>query len=148
MRTTYCHIWCILDCFGLQVVHLSTVVRLVTIACCRLQYTLPCWSIGVGLLLSYLLWALHRPVALISTVETSSASSLCWGCLVALICCWGRKARCLVVLLLILITSLLAVLTILLLLWVLPLKLLLMRTLILILISLWVTRSALMRRTA
>ena len=37
-------------------------------------------------------------MALFSTVETSSASSLCWGCLVALICCWGRKARCLVVL--------------------------------------------------
>ena len=89
---------------------------------------------------------MHRPVALFSTVETSSASSLCWGCLVALIRCWGRKARCLVVLLLILITSLLAVLTILLLLLrVLPLKLLLMRTLILILISLWVTRPALLR---
>ena len=127
-------------------VHLSTVVRLATIACCLLQYTLPCWSIGVGLLLRHLLRALHRPVALFSTVETSSASSLCWGCLVALICCWDRKARCLVVLLLILITSLLAVLTILLLLLrVLPLKLLLMRTLILILISLWVTRSALLR---
>jgi hypothetical protein len=84
-------------------------------------------------------------VALFSTVETSSASSLCWDCLAVLICCWGRKARCLVVLLLILITSLLADLTILLLLWVLPLKLLLMRTLTLMLISLWVTRLALLR---
>jgi hypothetical protein len=84
-------------------------------------------------------------VALFSTVETSSASSLCWGCLVVLICCGGRKARCLVVLLLILIPSLLAVLTILLLLWVLPLKLLLMRALTVMLISLWVTRPALLR---
>jgi hypothetical protein len=47
-----------------------------------------------------------------------------------------QKARCLVGLLLILITSLLAVLTILLLLWVLPLKLLLLWTLTLMLISL------------
>jgi hypothetical protein len=106
---------------------------------------LPCWSIGVGLLLRHLLWAMHRPVALFSKVETSSASSLCWGCLVALICCWDRKARCLVVLPLILVTSLLAVLTILLLLWILPLRLLLVRTLTLMLISLWVTRLALLR---
>jgi hypothetical protein len=26
-KHTYCHIWCILDCFDLQVVYLSTVVR-------------------------------------------------------------------------------------------------------------------------
>ena len=43
------------------------------------------------------------------------------------------------------VTSLLAVLTILLLLWVLPLKLLLMRALTLMLISLWVTWPALLR---
>jgi hypothetical protein len=82
-------------------------------------------------------------MALFSTVETSSASSLCWGCLAILIRCWGRKAGCLVVLPLILVTSLLAVLTILLLLWVLPLRLLLIRTLTLMLISLWVTRLSL-----
>ena len=85
-------------------------------------------------------------MALLSTVETCSVSNLSWCCLTVLLVCWGRKTRCLVVLLLILITSLLAVLTILLLLLrVLSLKLLLMRTLILILISLWVTRSALLR---
>jgi hypothetical protein len=106
---------------------------------------LPCWSIGVCLLLRHLLWAMHRPVALLSTVEASSASSLCWGCLVVLIHCWGRKTRCLVVLPLILVTSLLAVLAILLLLWVLPLKLLLVRALTLMLVSLWVTRLALLR---
>jgi hypothetical protein len=117
-----------------------------TITCCLLRYTLPCWSIGVCLLLRHLLWAMHHPVALLSTVEASSASSLCWGCLVVLIRCWGRKARCLVVLPLILVTSLLAVLTILvLLLWVLPLKLLLVRALTLMLVSLWVTRLALLR---
>ena len=65
--------------------------------------------------------------------------------MVVLICCWSRKARCLVVLPLILVTSLLAVLTILLLLWILPLRLLLVQTLILMLISLWVTGPALLR---
>jgi hypothetical protein len=84
-------------------------------------------------------------VALFSTVKASSASSLCWGCLVVLIRCWGKKARCLVVLPLILVTFLLAVLTILLLLWVLPLRLLLIRALTLMLISLWVTMLALLR---
>jgi hypothetical protein len=78
---------------------------------------------------------MHRLVALLSTVEASSASSLCWGCLVVLIRCWGRKARCLVVLPLILVTSLLAVLKI----------LLLVRALTLMLVSLWVTRLALLR---
>jgi hypothetical protein len=121
------------------------VVRMATITCCLLRYTLPCWSIGVCLLLRHLLWAMHRPVALLSIVEASSASSLCWGCLVVLIRCWGRKARCLVILPLILVTSLLAVLTILLLLWVLPLKLLLVRALTLMLVSLWVTMLALLR---
>jgi hypothetical protein len=117
-----------------------------TITCCLLRYTLPCWSIGVCLLLRHLLWAMHRPVALLSTVEASSASSLCWGCLVVLIRCCGRKARCLVVLPLILVTSLLVVLTILLLLlWVLPVILVLVRALTLMLVSLWVTRLALLR---
>jgi hypothetical protein len=116
-----------------------------TITCCLLRYTLPCWSIGVCLLLRHLLWAMHHPVALLSTVEASSASSLCWGCLVVLIRCWGRKARCLVVLPLILVTSLLDVLMILLLLWVLPLKLLLVQALTLMLVSLWLTMLALLR---
>jgi hypothetical protein len=84
-------------------------------------------------------------VALFSTVEASSASSLCWGCLVVLICCWGRKARCLIVVPLVLISSLLAVLTVLLLLRVLPLKLLLVRALVLVLVALWVTMLALLR---
>jgi hypothetical protein len=39
-----------------------------------------------------------RLVTLFPTVETSAASSLRWSCLVAVIGCWGRKARCLVVL--------------------------------------------------
>jgi hypothetical protein len=62
-------------------------------------------------------------MTLFSTVETSAASSLRWRCLVALIGCWGRKARCLVVL---------AVL--LLLLRELPLILLLVLTLMLVLV--------------
>jgi hypothetical protein len=78
-------------------------------------------------------------------MEASSASSWCWGCLFVLIRCWGRKARCLVVLPLILVTSLLAVLTILLLLWIMSLRLLLIRALTLMLISLWVTMLALLR---
>jgi hypothetical protein len=36
---------------------------------------------------------------------------LAWSCLVALIGCWGRKARCLVVLPLVLVSSLLVVVT-------------------------------------
>jgi hypothetical protein len=82
-------------------------------------------------------------MALFSIVKTSSASSLCWGCLVALIGCWGRKARCLVVLPLVLVSSRLVVLAVLLLLLLRerPLKLLLMRTLVLVLmlVSLRVT---------
>jgi hypothetical protein len=39
-----------------------------------------------------------RPVALFPIVETSSDSSLRWSYLVVLIGCWGRKARCLVAL--------------------------------------------------
>jgi uncharacterized membrane protein len=80
-------------------------------------------------MLSCFLWAMRCLVALFSKMETSSASSLCWGCLVALIGCWGKKARCLVVLPLVLVSSLLVILEVLLLLRELPLKLLLMRTL-------------------
>jgi hypothetical protein len=77
-----------------------------------------------------------RLVALFPTVKTSSVSSLRWGCLVALIGCWYRKARCLVVLPLVLVSSQLVVVAVLLLLLLreLPLKLLLMRTLILVLV--------------
>jgi hypothetical protein len=79
-------------------------------------------------------------VALPSKVEASSASSLCWGYLAVLIGCWGRKARCLTALPLILVSSQLVVLVVLLLLLrELPLELLLMWTLVLVLVSLSVT---------
>jgi hypothetical protein len=51
-----------------------------------------------------------RPMALFPTVETRTASSLRWSCLVVLVGCWGRDARCLVALTLILISSLMVVL--------------------------------------
>jgi hypothetical protein len=74
---------------------------------------------------------------LFPTVETCTASSLRWSCLVVLVGCWGRKARCLVGLTLILISSLLVVLTILLLLLrKLPLVLLLVLELMLVLVTL------------
>jgi hypothetical protein len=70
-------------------------------------------------------------MALLSTMETCSASALHWGCLTALVGCWGGKARCLMILPLELTSSCLTVLTILLLmLGVLPLKLLLRQALI------------------
>jgi hypothetical protein len=61
-----------------------------------------------------LFWAMIRPMALFPTVETSMASSLRWSCLVVLVGCWGRKARCLIVLAPVQICSLLVVLTVLL----------------------------------
>jgi hypothetical protein len=77
-------------------------------------------------------------MALFPKVETCTASSLHWSYLVVLVGCWGRKARCLVALTLILISSLLVVLTVLLLLLrKLPLVLLLLvLTLMLVLVSL------------
>jgi hypothetical protein len=66
--------------------------------------------------------------------------------LVVLVGCWGRKARCLVVLALVLISSLRVVLTILLLLRKLPLVLLLVLTLMLV--TLRVTLLELLRRVA
>jgi hypothetical protein len=67
-------------------------------------------------------------MALLSTMETCSASTLNWGCLTALVGCRGGEARCLLILPLELTSSQLVVLTILLLvLGVLPLKLLLLR---------------------
>jgi hypothetical protein len=95
-------------------------------------------DIGSWLLLSCFLWAVICPVALFPTVETCATSSLRWSCLVVLVGCWGRKARCLVVLALIRIFSLLVVLTVLLLLLrKLPLILLLVvLTLMLVLVTL------------
>jgi hypothetical protein len=55
-------------------------------------------------------------MALFPIVESCTTSSLRWCFLVVLVGCWGRKARCLVVLTLILISSLLDVLMVLLLL--------------------------------
>jgi hypothetical protein len=49
-------------------------------------------------------------------METSTTSSLRWRFLVVMVGCWGRKARCLVVLVLVLISSCLVILTVLLLL--------------------------------
>jgi hypothetical protein len=88
-----------------------------------------------------------RPVTLFPTTETSAASSLRWCCLVVLVGCWGRKARCLVVPSLVLISSWLVALTVLLLLRELPLILLLVLTLMRVLVTLlellsWVARVA------
>jgi hypothetical protein len=70
-------------------------------------------------------------------METCTTSSLRWSCVVILVGCWGRKARCLVVLTLVLISSLLVVRTVLLLLLrELPLVLLLVLTLMLVLVTL------------
>jgi hypothetical protein len=96
-------------------------------------------------LLSCFLWAMRRPVALFSTVETSSASSFHWGCLTILISCWDRKARCVTILPLVLVSSWLIVMTVLLRLLVLSLGLLLILALILLLISLWVAMPELLR---
>jgi hypothetical protein len=74
-----------------------------------------------------------RPVVLFPTIEACAASYLCWSCLVVLVSCWGRKASCLVVLTLVLISSLLVALTVLLLLLrKLPLVLLVVLTLMLV----------------
>jgi hypothetical protein len=78
---------------------------------------------------------MHRPVALLAIVEASSASSLHWCYLTALIGCWGRKARCLISLSLKLTPSWLTVLAV----------LLLTLTLVLLLISLSVTLLELLR---
>jgi hypothetical protein len=82
-------------------------------------------------MLSCFLWEMRRLVTLFSTVEISSAFSLHWCCLTILISCWGRKARCMAVLPLVLISSWLIVLMVLLL-RELSLKLLLMLTLMLV----------------
>jgi hypothetical protein len=76
---------------------------------------------------------------LFPTIEACVTSYLRWSCLVALVGCWDRKASCLVVLRLVLISSLLVALTVLLLLLLrkLPLVLLLLvLTLMLVLVTL------------
>jgi hypothetical protein len=76
-------------------------------------------------------------------METCSAFALSWGCLTALVGCWGGKTRCLLVLPLELTSSLLMVLAILLLvLRVLLLKLLLLRwALVLSELLRWIARE-------
>ena len=99
-----------------------------------LHCILPDWGIGSWLLLSCFLWAMIRPMALFTTVETCTTSSLSWRYLIVLVGCWGRKMGCLVALTLVLTSSLLVVLTVLLLLRKLPLVLLrLVLTLMLVL---------------
>jgi hypothetical protein len=71
---------------------------------------------------------------LFSTVEACTTSYLCWGFLVILVGCWGRKTSCLIVLALKLISSRLGVLTVLLLLRKLTLVLVLMLTLVLVIL--------------
>jgi hypothetical protein len=77
-------------------------------------------------------------VVLFSIVEVRMTSYLRWSYLAILVRCWGRKASCLVVLTLVLISSRLGVLTVLLLLLLrkLPLVLVLMLTLVLVLVIL------------
>jgi hypothetical protein len=120
------------------VIHLSILgTRLPTVVASLLHCILSDWGIGSWLLLSCFLWAMIRPMTLFPTVETCTASSLRWRCLVALVGCWGRKTGCLVVLTLILISSLLVILTVLLLLRKLSLVLpLLVLTLMLVLVTL------------
>jgi hypothetical protein len=85
-----------------------------------------------------------RPVILFPIIEACAASDLRWSCLVVLVGCWGRKASCLVVLTLVLISSLVVALTVLLLLLLLlprklPLVLVLVLVLTLMLVTLRVT---------
>jgi hypothetical protein len=90
------------------------------------------WKLATAGLLSS---GSETPSGLVPTVETSSASSFRWRCLVVLDGCWSRKVRCLAALPLRLVSSLLVVLAVLLLLRKLPLELLLMRTLVLVLVT-------------
>jgi hypothetical protein len=117
LRTYLVPLLGLLDCVDLQVIHLSVLgTRLPMVVASLLQCILPSRGIGSWLLLSCFLWTMICPMALFSRVETCTTSSLCWSCLAILVGCWGRKARCLVALTLILISSLLVVLTVLLLL--------------------------------
>jgi hypothetical protein len=78
-------------------------------------------------------------VVLFSIVEACTTSYLRWGCLAILVRCWGRKASCLVVLTLVLISSRLDALTILLLLLLRKLPLVLVPVLTLMLVMVMVT---------
>jgi hypothetical protein len=90
-----------------------------------------------------------RPMALFTTVETCTTSSLSWRYLIVLVGCWGRKTGWLVALTLILISSLLVVLTILLLLLLRKLPLVLLRlVLTLMLVLVLVTFLELLRWVA
>jgi hypothetical protein len=86
-KHTYCHVLSILDCFGLQVVHLSMVVSLTTDSWCLLWCSLSCWDIDCWRILSYFLETVLCPVILFSTVEACMTSYLCWGCLAILVGC-------------------------------------------------------------
>jgi hypothetical protein len=79
------------------VVHLSKLdTRLPKVVASMLQCILFDWDIGSWLLLNCFLWAMIHPMALFPTVETCMTFFLRWSCLVVLVGCWGRKARCLV----------------------------------------------------
>jgi hypothetical protein len=98
-KHTYYHARGFLNCFSLQLVQSPMIIaRLREVACSRLRHILLCWGIGACLLLSCLLQALHHPMALLSTVETRSVSTLNWCRLTVLLGCWGRKTRCLLIL--------------------------------------------------
>jgi hypothetical protein len=85
-------------------------------------------------------------MALLPIVEASSASSLHYGCLTALVGCWGWKMGCLIILPLELTSFWLTVLMIILMmLRGLPLELLLRQTLVLLLISVRVTLLELLK---
>jgi hypothetical protein len=135
-KHTYYHVLSILDCFGLQVIHLFTVVGLTTDSWYLLWRYFSCWGIDCWRLLGCFLRTVLRPVILLSTVESCTTSYLCWGCLAFLVGCWGRKTSCLVVLTLVLISSQVSVLSVLLLLRKLPLVLVLVLTLMLVLVTL------------
>jgi hypothetical protein len=63
---------------------------------------------------------------LLSTVETCPVSNLSWCCLIALLVCWGRKTRCLLILPLKLTSCLIALTVLILVLRILPLELLML----------------------
>jgi hypothetical protein len=87
-------------------------------------------------MLSCLLQTVLRPMVLFPTIEACATSYLRWSYLIVLVGCWDRKASCLVVLTLVLISSKLVALTVLLLLRKLPLVLVLVLTLMLVLVTL------------
>jgi hypothetical protein len=89
------------------------------------------WLLAAAELLS---WDSSSQVILFSTVEACTTSYLCWGCLAISVGCWGRKASCLIVLTLVLISSRMGVLMVVLLLLLrkLPLVLVLVLTLVLV----------------